>query len=69
MKEKRKRIPAIPLGIIIVDDPLSNTNTPEDKKILNKIYSSDKLKSYKGLSIILHNVPKNLFIHLKLMKK
>lgn len=50
MKEKQKRTPVIPLGIIIVDDPLSETDTPENRKKFNfwleKTFSP-RLKAYK----------------------
>ena len=58
MKEKRKRIPVIPLGIIIVDDPLSNTDTSENRKKFDTwLYETlpTRLKSYNGQSIVLHS--------------
>jgi hypothetical protein len=58
MKEKRKRIPAIPLGVIIVDDPLSNTDTPENKKKFNTwLYETlpTKLNLYNDPPTILHS--------------
>jgi hypothetical protein len=58
MKEKRKRTPAIPLGIIIVDDPLYVTDNLENRKKLNTwLYEtlSTRLKSNDESPIILHS--------------